>query len=55
MDIWIIAMVLEIGRHEVIVKPYAYVESYCACVALLKSIEAEQNGIPMTCTRESEA
>ena len=55
MDIWIIAMVLEIGRYDVIIKPYAYVEGYYACLSLVEIAEEEENNIPMTCTRGSEA
>lgn len=52
--VWILAMVLSIGQHEVTVKPFVIFDSFQLC-ALYKEEYAEKLRVPMTCTQESNA
>ena len=49
--IWILAMVLKIGAHEIVVLPYEYYPSFQLCNAW-KSDAERKLGVTMTCTRE---
>jgi len=49
--IWILAMVLTIGRHETIIKPYELYPSLQLCLAW-RDQTARELGVTMTCTQE---
>lgn len=55
--VWILAMVLEIGKYDIIIKPYATYPDpefgYYECILDKDRISKEQR-VPMACMRESE-
>ena len=51
---WLLAVILQIGDKEAIIRPYYIIDGYYQCLVIRDQLQP-YTSLPLTCTREAGA